>query len=70
MNAYLLGVLLPLGLAIPAIGIGMIGSKAVEAIGRQPEATSKIQLNMILAIAFAEGLGVLTFVLALIIINK
>lgn len=70
MNAYLIGILLPLGLAIPAIGIAMIGSKAVEAIGRQPEATSKIQLNMILAIAFAEGLGVLTFVLALIVINK
>lgn len=66
----LVGILLPLGLAIPAIGIGMIGSKAVEAIGRQPEATPKIQLNMILAIAFAEGLGVLTFVLALIILNK
>ena len=70
MNTSLLGLLLPLGLAIPAIGIGMIGSKAVDAIGRQPEAASKIQLNMILAIAFAEGLGVLTFVLALIIINK
>jgi len=70
MNTSLLGLLLPLGLAIPAIGIGMIGAKAVEAIGRNPEASSKIQLNMILAIAFAEGLGVLTFVLALIIINK
>ncbi|MCC6643900.1 ATP synthase F0 subunit C [Candidatus Peregrinibacteria bacterium] len=62
--------LLPLGLAIPAIAVGIIGAKGVEAIGRQPEAASKIQLNMILAIAFAEGLGVLTFVLALIMINK
>lgn len=70
MNSTILGVLLPLGLALPAIGIGWIGAKGVEAIGRQPEAASKIQLNMILAIAFAEGLGVLTFVLALIVINK
>jgi F-type H+-transporting ATPase subunit c len=70
MNSTILGILLPLGLAIPAIGIGMIGSKAIEAIGRQPEASAKIQLNMILAVAFAEGLGVLTFVLALILINK
>ncbi len=70
MNSTILGVLLPLGLGLPAIAIGWIGAKGVEAIGRQPEAASKIQLNMILAIAFAEGLGVLTFVLALIFINK
>ena len=70
MNTSLLGLLLPLGLAIPAIGIAMIGSKAVESIGRNPEAAAKIQLNMILAVAFAEGLGVLTFVLVLILINK
>lgn len=69
MNTFL-GLLLPLGLAIPAIAIGMIGSKGLEAIGRQPEASSKIQLNMILAIAFAEGLGILTFVLILIMSNK
>lgn len=69
MNTFL-GLLLPLGLAIPAIAIGWIGSKGLEAIGRQPEASSKIQLNMILAIAFAEGLGILTFVLILIMSNK
>ena len=61
MNLYYL---LPLGVVIPSIAIGMIGGKAVEAIGRQPEAASKIQLNMILALAFAEGLGILCFVLA------
>lgn len=66
MNASYLTYLLPLGLALPALAVGWIGSKAVEAIGRQPEATSKIQLNMILAIVFAEGLGILSFVLALI----
>lgn len=70
MNNSLIDLLLPLAIAIPALAVGIIGSKAVEAIGRQPEAASKIQLNMILAMAFAEGLGILAFVLAMIMINK
>lgn len=70
MSSTILGLLLPLGLVVPAIAIGWIGSKGLESIGRQPEAAPKIQLSMILAIAFAEGLGVLTFVLVLILINK
>lgn len=51
----------------PAIGIGLIGGKAVEAIGRNPEATSKIQTVMILAIAFAEAVAIYALVVALII---
>ena len=50
----------------PAIGIGMIGAKAVEAIGRNPEAAGKIQLNMILAIAFAEAIAIFSLVFAFI----
>lgn len=69
-NALSFSFLLPLGLGLPAIAIGIIGGKAVEAISRQPDATSKIQLNMILAIVFAEGLGILSFVLALLMMNK
>jgi F-type H+-transporting ATPase subunit c len=70
MNSFILNLLLPLAIAFPAIAIGMIGSKGVESISRQPEAASKIQLNMILAIVFAEGLGILAFVLALIMTTK
>lgn len=51
----------------PAIGIGMIGAKATEAIGRNPEATSKIQTAMILAIAFTEAVAIYVLVVALII---
>jgi F-type H+-transporting ATPase subunit c len=70
MNAYSLDLFLPLAIAIPALAIGIIGAKGVEAVARQPDASSKIQLNMILAIVFAEGLGILAFVLALIMITK
>jgi len=51
----------------PAIGIGMLASKAMESIGRNPEATSKIQTAMILAIAFTEAIAIYALVVALII---
>ena len=51
----------------PAIGIGMIVGKAMEAIGRNPEATNKIQSNMILGVAFAEAVAIYCLVIALII---
>jgi len=56
-----------LGVLGPAIGIGMIGGKAMEAIGRNPEASGSIVSNMILAIVFAEALGILALVVSFII---
>lgn len=56
-----------LGVLGPAIGIGMIGGKAMEAIGRNPEASGKVVSNMILAIVFAEALGILALVVSFII---
>jgi F-type H+-transporting ATPase subunit c len=56
-----------LGALGPGIAIGMIGSKSVEAIGRNPEAHGKIQAAMILAIAFAEAVAIYALVVALII---
>jgi F-type H+-transporting ATPase subunit c len=51
----------------PALAIGWIGSKSVEAIGRNPEASSKVQTMAILAIAFAEAVAIYALVIALII---
>ncbi|MBI2304622.1 MAG: ATP synthase F0 subunit C [Chloroflexi bacterium] len=51
----------------PAIGIGMLAGKAMEALGRNPEARGAIQANMILAIAFAEAIGIYALVVALVI---
>ncbi|GIV28064.1 MAG: ATP synthase F0 subunit C [Bacteroidia bacterium] len=39
------------------MGIGKIGSSAMEAIARQPEATGKIQTAMLIAAALIEGIG-------------
>jgi F-type H+-transporting ATPase subunit c len=39
------------------IGLGMIGSRAMEAIARQPEASGKIQTAMIIIAALLEGVA-------------
>src|SRR5215469_657787 len=39
-----------------ALGVGFIGMKASEAVGRNPGAATKILVQSILAIAFAEAI--------------
>ena len=56
-----------LGAIGPGLAVGLIGSKAMEAIGRNPEATPKIRTNMILAIAFAEAIAIYALLVALIV---
>jgi F-type H+-transporting ATPase subunit c len=51
----------------PALAIGNIVAKAVEAIGRNPEASSKIQAPMIIGVAFAEAVAIYALVIALVI---
>ena len=48
----------------PGLGIGMIGAKAMESIGRNPEATGKILVPMLLAMAFAEAVAIYALVIA------
>lgn len=50
----------------PALAIGFIGAKAVEAIGRNPEAGARIQTFAVLAIAFAEAIAIYGLVVALV----
>ncbi|MES2060109.1 MAG: ATP synthase F0 subunit C [Patescibacteria group bacterium] len=57
-----------LGALGPGIGIGLLASKAMESIGRNPEAAGKVQSAMILAIAFTEAIAVYALVVALIIL--
>jgi F-type H+-transporting ATPase subunit c len=64
-----LGAALAIGLGTigPGVGIGLIGAKALEAMGRNPEVTGTVQTNMILAIAFAESLGIFALVISLLL---
>lgn len=56
-----------IGAAAPAISIGLLASRAMTAIGRNPEASGLIQTAMILAIAFCEAIAIYALVVALII---
>lgn len=60
--------LAPVGLGLIVLGlglgIGLIGKGAMESIGRQPEAISKIQIAMIIAAALIEGAGLFAMVLS------
>ncbi len=69
-SAKLLGAGIAIGLGVigPGIGIGILGAGAMTAIGRNPEAVGSITTNMILAIAFAEALGIYAFVIAVIML--
>jgi len=51
----------------PGLGLGMIGSKAMEALGRNPEASGEIFVPLILSLAFTEAIGIYALVVALII---
>lgn len=53
-----------LGVMAAAIGVGLTGSKAVEAVGRNPGAFGNILVIGIIAMALAEGLGVMALFLA------
>lgn len=65
--------LLAAGLAIgfgalgPSIGIGLLAKGGLEAIGRNPEASDKIQPNLILMAALVEAIAIYALVVALIL---
>jgi len=68
------GLSLPIGLGLAAIGSGIglgraVGS-AMEAMGRQPEAAGKIQVGMVIGAAFIEALTIYAFVAVFILSGK
>jgi F-type H+-transporting ATPase subunit c len=58
------GLIVALGGIGPAIGVGLIGAKAMEAIGRNPEASGRILPAMLLGMAFAEAIAIYALILA------
>ena len=64
-----LGAALAIGLGAigPGIGIGLLAGRAMEGLGRNPDARGVIQQNMILGIAFAEAVAIYALVVAVII---
>ncbi len=55
-----------LGTLGPGIAIGLIGMKAMEAVGRNPDVYSKVLPLMLLGMAFAEAMAIYALVIAFI----
>ena len=64
LNTIAKAIVMAVGAVGPAVAIGMIGSKAMESIGRNPEAAGKILVPMLLACAFAEAIAIYALVIA------
>ena len=62
------GLAIGVGAIGPGLGIGILGGKAMEALGRNPEAAPVIQQNMILVIAFTEAIAIYALVIAITIL--
>ncbi|HVZ58803.1 MAG TPA: ATP synthase F0 subunit C [Patescibacteria group bacterium] len=58
------GLIIAIGGIMPALAIGLIGAKAMEAIGRNPEASGRILPAMLLGMAFAEAIAIYSLILA------
>lgn len=61
------GLAIGVGGFAPALAIGMLVGRAMEALGRNPEAQPAIQTNMILGVAFAEAIAIYALVVAVMI---
>jgi F-type H+-transporting ATPase subunit c len=62
-----MAIVVGVGVFGPAIGVGNLIGKALEAIGRNPEATGKITANMFIGIAVVEALAIFSLVVGFII---
>lgn len=67
IRLIMMGLTVAIGGGMPALAIGMLTGKALEAMGRNPEAANDLRTNMILGIAFAEAIAIYSLVVALII---
>jgi F-type H+-transporting ATPase subunit c len=68
--AKLLGAGLAIGLGAigPGVGVGLVATGALNAMGRNPEVSGELRTNMILGIVFAEAIAIYALVIALILI--
>lgn len=67
VKALAMAIVVGVGVLGPGIGIGLLVSRALEAIGRNPEASGSIVTNMFIGIAFTEALAIFALVVGFII---
>ncbi len=67
VKALAMAIAVGFGVFGPGLGIGLIVSKALEAMGRNPEVAGKVQATMFIGIAFTEALAIFALVVGFII---
>jgi len=67
MKSLAMAIVVGVGVLGPGLGIGILVSKALEAIGRNPEASGKITTTMFIGIVFTEALAIFALVVGFII---
>ncbi len=67
VKSLAMAIVVGIGMIGPALGIGNLVSKALEAIGRNPDASGKIQTTMFIGVAFTEALAIFALVVGFII---
>jgi F-type H+-transporting ATPase subunit c len=64
------GLAIGLGALGPGLGIGLGVSKAMEAIGRNPESSGTLFLPMIIGLAFAEAIAIYALIIAFLLFGR
>jgi F-type H+-transporting ATPase subunit c len=67
MKALSMALVVGIGVVGPAVGIGYLVGKALEAIGRNPDASGKVTATMFIGVAFTEALAIFALVVGFII---
>ncbi len=67
MKALAMALVVGIGVLGPGLGIGILVSRALEAIGRNPDASGKITTTMFIGIVFTEALAIFALVVGFII---
>jgi len=62
------GLCMGVGAIGPAIAEGLVGAKALEAMGRNPEVSNKLFTNMVIAMAISESTGIYSLVISFLIL--
>ena len=68
--AIAVAIMMALGAGIPAISQGLVASKAMEAIARQPEAAGQVRSTMILALGLIEALTIYCLLIGFMLVGK
>lgn len=68
MKALAAAICMGIGSIAPALAEGLVASKAMEAIGRNPQVSDTLSSKMVVAMAICESTGIYSLVVSLIIL--